>query len=200
MRLGLDQRKIGAVAAMCVLISVECTGFGARAAESCSDPHTVLNFYEADPGFMAQYPDYVPRLLKTCETQAESGNAIAQYVLGWVYYNGWAVKKDTDKGLKLLQQSADQGYATAQFQLGAEYTRYPDSPGSNWDKGLNLLHSAADQGQPAAQSALAFFYEHGALHVLQDYVQAYMWLNLACASEELSDACVERDDLSKKND
>ena len=53
--------------------------------------------------------------------KAESGDAVAQYVLGLMYDNGQGVPKDDAEAVKWYRLAADQGYALPQFNLGLKY-------------------------------------------------------------------------------
>ena len=68
-----------------------------------------------------------------------------------------------------------------------------------WDTGdiveaLAQWSAAADEGDPSAMLALGRLYREG-LGVVQDYAEAYKWLNLA-ASRDNAEAASERNELS----
>ncbi|MBF0407735.1 MAG: sel1 repeat family protein [Candidatus Riflebacteria bacterium] len=48
---------------------------------------------------------------------AEKGNPIAQFSLGWMYFSGKGVEKDLDEAEKWLTKSSDQGYKLATIAL-----------------------------------------------------------------------------------
>ena len=52
---------------------------------------------------------------------AEQGDAIAQYNLGQMYYEGQGVPKDYKEAVKWYRLAAEQGNAGAQFNLGLMY-------------------------------------------------------------------------------
>ena len=52
---------------------------------------------------------------------AERGNAIAQFNLGFMYYNGEGVPQDYAKALQWYRKAAEQGHAEAQNNLGFMY-------------------------------------------------------------------------------
>ena len=54
--------------------------------------------------------------------QAESGNALAQYDLGQLYYGGVGVDQDYDQAFKWFDLAANQGFAEAQLLLGFFYS------------------------------------------------------------------------------
>ena len=55
----------------------------------------------------------------------------------------------------------------------------------------------AEQGDARAQSNLGYMYENGR-GVLQDYVRAHMWFNIAASSGESKDASKNRDFVAKR--
>jgi TPR repeat protein len=116
--------------------------------------------------------------------------------IGVMYAEGLFVRKDTDEALKWLGPAAIVGNATAQIHLGkllAENGHYEGA--AVW------YRRAADQGQPNAQILLGLAYADGQ-GVPQDYVSAYMWLNLAAAKLEpgqTRNSVVEaRDSIARK--
>jgi hypothetical protein len=52
---------------------------------------------------------------------AKQGDARAQYNLGFMYYEGLGVSKDSKEAFKWFRLAAYQGYADAQFYLGMMY-------------------------------------------------------------------------------
>ena len=46
---------------------------------------------------------------------------MAQFNLGFMYNNGFGVKKDFNVAIKWYQLAAEQGYSVAQFNLGGMY-------------------------------------------------------------------------------
>ena len=65
-----------------------------------------------------------------CQAEAEKGNAIAQYILGFMYENGEGVSQDYRKAEKWYYKAAEQGIADAQYNLGKMYA---DSSGATQD-------------------------------------------------------------------
>ena len=55
------------------------------------------------------------------QTNAEKGNAEAQFELGFCYYSGDGVLQDLEKGVYWFQKAADQGQKKAQFMLSISY-------------------------------------------------------------------------------
>ena len=52
---------------------------------------------------------------------AESGDAVAQYIFGDSYLNGYGVDRDEEEAVKWFRKSAEQGYSMAQYKLGKCY-------------------------------------------------------------------------------
>ena len=96
--------------------------------------------------------------------------------------------------------AADQGYADAQYDLGAAYAHGQGVPKDD-AQAAAWLRKAADQGDAFAQENLGSMYanSHG---VRQDYVQAHMWFSLSASRAPyaaLRDLAVEgRDEVALK--
>ena len=56
-----------------------------------------------------------------CQAEAEKGNAIAQFILGFMYENGEGVSQDYKKAEKWYHKAAEQGDTDAQYNLGNFY-------------------------------------------------------------------------------
>ena len=53
--------------------------------------------------------------------KAQSGDAVAQYILGARYFSGYGIEKNPNEAKEWFLKSAKQGNATAQYQLGLMY-------------------------------------------------------------------------------
>ena len=53
--------------------------------------------------------------------KANTGDAIAQINVGWMYLKGEGVPKDLVEAVKWYTKSAEQGHADAQYNLGLMY-------------------------------------------------------------------------------
>ena len=86
---------------------------------------------------------------------------------------------DYATALRLFQQLADKGSATAQFNVG---TMYANGQGvaQNYAEAVKWYGLAANQGLAAAQHNLALMYTNGQ-GVPQNYVLAYKWFSLSAA-------------------
>jgi TPR repeat protein len=107
---------------------------------------------------------------------AEQGNAEAQYRLGSMYAFGEGVPQDNDKSSDWYRDSAYGGFAAAQTLWGnVLYIR------GMYDEALRLRRLAIQQGETGPHYSMALHYEYGK-GVLQDYKMAYMWFNIAEAT------------------
>jgi len=115
--------------------------------------------------------------LKKLEQQASQGNAIAQYNLGVMYYNGEGVPQDYAQAMKWLRLAADQGLVEAQYNLGVMYENGQGVPQDD-AQAMKWYRLAADQGYAEARYNLGVMYDKGQ-GVTQDYAQAMKWYRLA---------------------
>ena len=76
---------------------------------------------------------------------AESGDAVAQNLLGVMYADGTGVSKDPTEALKWFRKAADQGNANAQINLDAMYANGKGIENASVKAG-ELFPKAADQG------------------------------------------------------
>ncbi len=113
---------------------------------------------------------------------AEQGDAVAQYYLGNLYMTGLGVPQDYAEAERWYRRAVEQGYASAQFNLGVKY--YNSLP-QDYAEAAKWFRKAANQGNADAQYNLGVIYDKG-YGVPQDYVQAHMWFNLAAAQDQIS--------------
>jgi len=64
--------------------------------------------------------DYATALAEF-RTLADQGNMEGQYFLGFMYHNGFGIKRDQAEALKWFQKAAQQGDARAQYYVGIMY-------------------------------------------------------------------------------
>lgn len=100
---------------------------------------------------------------------ATQGNASAQYRLGFMYFNGQGVVRDSAESQKWYRLAAAQGHAGAQNDLGAR-----NYQNREYLEALNWYRLAAAQGYASAQHSLGLMYANG-FGVVQDYVEAAKW-------------------------
>ena len=112
--------------------------------------------------------------------RAEQGDANAQSRLGVMYHFGEGVPQDDAEAARALRERAEQGDANAQYRLGDIYNegRIPQDEAET--EAVRWYRLAAEQGHADAQFELGSLYRIGE-GVPQDYVQAYIWLDLAAS-------------------
>jgi TPR repeat protein len=93
------------------------------------------------------------------------------------YYDG-----DYATAFKLIKPLAEQGDASAQFNLGVMYAK-GEGVIENDKKAVKWFRLAAEQGDAEAQNNLGTMYHNGE-GVLQDNKKAHMWYNIARANGE----------------
>jgi V8-like Glu-specific endopeptidase len=108
---------------------------------------------------------------------AEKGDARAQFNIGYMYANGWGVRRDFTEAVKWYRKAAEQGLEIAQHYLGIAYINGEgivpdDAEAARWFK------RAAEQGFSRAQLMLGRMYLDGK-GVPKDLVQGYAWVVLA---------------------
>ena len=121
--------------------------------------------------------------LATLTKKAEAGDAVAQYNLGEMYYEGEGVPKDAAKALEWYQKAAAQGLAKAQYNLGEMYYEGEGVP-RDAAKAVGWLQKAAAQGNANAQYSLGMFYYTGE-GVPKDAAKAVEWLQMAAAQGDV---------------
>jgi hypothetical protein len=141
---------------------------------------------------------------------AENGQPEALQGMAHNYHFGTEVVRDDKKALQLLHTAAEMGDDPAQLDLGDIYF---DGNG-NWDPPWTQVRqdyaeaakwylSAAQRGNSIAQRKIGLMY-YGGFGVVQDFAEAYFWLNLVVASpfenamggEDLSSARRMRDEAA----
>ena len=86
---------------------------------------------------------------------------------------------DYVEAVKWYRLAAEQGFASAQFNLGIMYEQGKGVP-ENDAEAVKWFRGAAEQGHAAAQNNLGSMYGNGE-GVPEDFIQAYKWWNLAAA-------------------
>jgi len=133
--------------------------------------------------------------------QASRGEAAAEYQLGWLYYEGIGISRDTEKAIELLKCSAEKGYiwaitklglifrqdrqfveAREMFSLGIaenlpeaffQLAKFPQ------EDVISLLSRAAEQGHPVAQCRLGEMYKMPEGRVEQNLEKALEYFMMA---------------------
>ena len=134
---------------------------------------------------------------------AESGNAEAQNLIGFMYRTGLLGMPDHDEAALWFEAAIEQGHADAFFNLGLMYFQHellpPDGSATRYafsDAAFSKFRQAAERGHSEAQLYLGHMYSEG-LGVVRDPIEAYKWYQLS-AWQRNSLASSARDRLSGK--
>ena len=118
--------------------------------------------------------DYVTAL-QIFRQYAERGEALAQFGLGFMYWNGQGIPQNYSEAVKWYGLAADQGNARAQYNLGVIYAT---GVSHDYAQAAKWFRSAADQGYAPAQYNLAQLYDKG-LNGSRDPAEAIRWYRRA---------------------
>ena len=91
--------------------------------------------------------------IASIKKDAESGNAVAQFVYGALQMVGNGVPQDKTEGIKWVTKSAENGFAYAQAALGACYEDGNGVPRDR-EKAFKWLRKAAANGSSEAQEII----------------------------------------------
>lgn len=130
-----------------------------------------------DEAFAAMQSEDYTAALRELKPLAEQGAAEAQFLLGNLYVDGFAVEEDLDKAFGLYRLAAEQGLSYAQLALGDAYFT-GQGVEENDTEAMNWYERAARQGHPQAQFNLGSMYSVGSGRP-RDFVQAYMWCSVS---------------------
>ena len=114
--------------------------------------------------------------IETLRKDAEGGDVLAQMRLAQAYALGTGVPQSYEQTASWLRKAADSGSPDGQFWLGVMYRDSLVAPDPV--QMAQLFRKAAEQGYAQAQANLGNLYFTGT-GVVQDYVEAHKWLNLA---------------------
>ena len=131
--------------------------------------------------------------------EAERGDAIEQWIMGYYYAYGDGVPQDHKEAVKWYRKAAEQGLSNAQLCLGLQYAEGRGVP-LNYKEAVKWYRKAAEQGIAKAQRNLGFAYYYGN-GVPKDLVTAYAWYNVAAANSRLGagkEASENRDLIAKE--
>ena len=150
--------------------------FGAKAHAITSDQAQAL----AKSAYLQKDTEALAKL----RAAAQSGDANAQYRLGYMYATGLGIPQNNSKAVFWYHKAAAQGKVTAQNALGTFYATGLGVP-QDYTQALHWYRKAAEQDYAAAQYNLGHIYEHGQ-GVPQDYARAVHWYRKAAEQGEAS--------------
>jgi uncharacterized protein len=133
---------------------------------------------------LAQNPDPVEqcrhRLNNAMVQMAGHGDPQTDYCVGIAYDRGdMGLTQDKSRAVRLLQSSAQGGYAPAQTVLGEHYAKGDGVP-QDFNRALNLWRQGAAQGFAGARNDLGAAYMNG-WGVPRNNEEAIKWFRLAAA-------------------
>ena len=82
---------------------------------------------------------------------AESGDAEAQYNIGWMYLNGYGLAINDSLALEWWQRAADQGHVDAIFSMAMLYSLGEGQVKKDMDRAIDLYLLAAEDGHEDAR-------------------------------------------------
>ncbi len=81
---------------------------------------------------------------------AESGDAEAQYNIGWMYLNGYGLMMNDSKALEWWRRASDQGYTDASFSIAMLYSLGEGQVDRDMDKAIEFYLMAVEDGHEDA--------------------------------------------------
>ena len=109
---------------------------------------------------------------------ADQGHAVAEFNLGVMYRGGVGIQQNDHMAVKYFTLAAKNGLVAAQSLLGSMY-RGGNGVKQDDKNAIKWYTLAAEQGNTDAQYYLGVIYRRG---VLQNYIYAHMWWNIAALS------------------
>jgi len=85
---------------------------------------------------------------------AESGDADAQYNIGWMYLNGYGLRVNDSLALEWWHKASGQGHTDASFSIGMLYSLGEGEVPKDEDKAIDFYLLAAEDGQDDAVTIL----------------------------------------------
>ncbi len=82
---------------------------------------------------------------------ADSGDAEAQYNIGWMYLNGYGLAINDSLALEWWQRAADQGHIDATFSMAMLYNLGEGQVKKDMDRAIDLYLTAAEDGHEDAR-------------------------------------------------
>jgi len=123
---------------------------------------------------------------QTLFSEAESGNAEAQYWLGRIYALGILLPKDSEKSNYWFEKSARQGYLPAEYLVCEMRT----NENRNEVEYHRCVRRAAEHGLPEAQELMGMAYDRRLWFGVKDEQAAFNWFKRAAENGDV-DAEVE---------
>jgi hypothetical protein len=112
--------------------------------------------------------------------KADAGDAAAQVLVGESCAAGKGVERDLKQAAEWYKKAAAKGDLPAELHLAALYRDGAKGFPRDMAQAAEWYRKAAEQGDAGAQATLGTLYSIGQ-GVVQNYIEAYYWLDLAAA-------------------
>ena len=109
---------------------------------------------------------------------AESGDANAQFQMGYALFKGEGIEKDVEKGLLWFEKAADQNHEIAQYNLGRYYLFNAPPDIIDRDAGFKYMESSAKSGYTDAEVTMGYLYSEG-IGVEKNFETSKLWFEKA---------------------
>lgn len=117
------------------------------------------------------------------QKSAEHGDALAQYLSGVCYYNGYGVAQSYTEAVKWYRLAADQGYRQAQYNLEICY-KMGLGVEKSYDEAAKWFQLAAEKNYPQAQYELGIYFASSYIYGnKEDREKSIIWLKKAAESQ-----------------
>jgi TPR repeat protein len=123
--------------------------------------------------FISCLSNYESKTVTEWKSEADKGNAEAQYLLGAAYLLGEGISVDNDKAFEWLKKSSEQNNSDAQYYLGMMF-KHGDGMTSNYEQAFFWFKKSAEQNNADAQYELANIYDLG-IGTQKDKRNAIYW-------------------------
>ena len=149
------------LATFVIFCAIFCTACGSKPMNPEASIASVENSYDA--GMAAYKRGHYQAALYDLDPKANAGDPIAQFCLGFMYKHGLGVAANLEKAEEWYTKAAEQGYPSAQNNLGVMYVRrYEESEGNDpkiLETAEKWFQKAAAQGYPPGQFNLSIITE-----------------------------------------
>lgn len=140
------------------------------------------------PWYRRMFPrpqESVEPVRASVQSQADAGEAEAQFSLGLKFANGAGNAQDYSQAAEWYLRAARQNHCLAQFNLGMMYSR-GQGVQRNEDDAVAWILKAANQGDAGAQFVLGIkllrkSFEEMANAAVESKIESYKWLHLSTA-------------------
>ena len=138
-----------------------------------------LNYYNRD-----EQNKLYSQIFNDIKFLAESGDALAQGIIGCMYEYGYGIEKDETKAVEWYRKAAEQGSVEGQLKLGYMYQHGYGIEGIEVDetKAVEWYRKAAEQGSVEGQLKLGFMYDYG-FGIEKDKTKAVEWYRKAAEQQ-----------------